>query len=503
MPKKDKKSAASAPARRKGNRPAVHRSGQNYRALLQNSPDVISNLDRRGTILFINRTLPEYTVENVIGTNASDYHAPEEAARFQRLLEKMFDSGEPQSVEMVAVGPTYWLTRIFPIQRGGKVESALVIATDMTAQKRTERALLESSELNRRMIEGVSAGIVQVAADGTICMANEKAQEILGLRFDALKKLYVADFDTKTVWEDGTPCESKDYPVSKCMETGRPQPGVIIGVRRPDGSTSWAIYSALPMRDPDNGKLSGAIVTFVEITERKRAEEALKNSRQQLRDLSARLQTILEEERTRISREIHDELGQQLTILKMDLSWLKKQLSRNQKPLRERTQSMVHLVDATIQTVRKISTEMRPVVLDDLGLTAAMEWQVEDFKRRTGMRCRFTARPEEITLDRDRSTTVFRIFQETLTNIVRHAGADKIDVRLEKRGDHLLLEVGDNGKGITEGQIANSKSLGLLGIRERALLWGGTVSIQGEPGKGTTLSVKIPLAPPDGRNECV
>lgn len=127
-----------------------------------------------------------------------------------------------------------------------------------------------------------------------------------------------------------------------------------------------------------------------------------------------------------------------------------------------------------------------------------MEWQVEDFKSRTGMRCRFTARPEEITLDRDRSTTVFRIFQETLTNIVRHADADEIHVRLEKREGYLLLEVRDNGRGITEGQIANSKSLGLLGIRERALLWGGTVSIQGEPGKGTTLSVKIPLAPLEG-----
>lgn len=252
------------------------------------------------------------------------------------------------------------------------------------------------------------------------------------------------------------------------------------------------------MRDPNSGNLSGAMVTFVEITERKRAEEELKRSRQQLRDLSARLQTILEEERTRISREIHDELGQQLTILKMDLSWLKKRLAKNQKSLKERTKSMAKMVDATIQTVRKISTEMRPVVLDDLGLTAAMEWQVEDFQNRTGMRCRFTARPEEITLDPGRSTTVFRIFQETLTNIVRHANADEITVRLEKREGRLLLEVSDNGKGITEGQIANSKSLGLLGIRERALLWGGTVSIQGAPGKGTTLSVKIPISGGDG-----
>jgi len=249
----------------------------------------------------------------------------------------------------------------------------------------------------------------------------------------------------------------------------------------------------MPMQDPESGRLSGAVVTFVDISDRKRVEEELKSSRQQLRDLSVRLQTILEEERSRISREIHDELGQQLTILKMELSYLGKQLLQKEDSVEERIESMGALVDTTIKTVRKISTEMRPWVLDDLGLTAAIEWQVEEFKSRTGLRCRFTPRPEEIPLDPGRSPTVFRIFQETLTNIVRHAGADEIAIRLEKRDDHLLLEVRDNGRGITEAEIANSKSLGLLGIRERALLWGGSVQIRGTPAKGTEVLVKIPL----------
>ena len=451
-------------------------------------------VDRLGTILFINRTLPQYTVESVLGTNVTDYQTPEDGARFMVLLKEMFDSGEPQQLELEAIWSSRWRVRIFPIQHDGDLESALVISTNITEQKETERALLESNDLNRRIIEAVPAGIVQVATDGAIRLANEHAQRILGLRLDELTNLYVADFDTKTIWEDGTPCAPEDYPVSRCLATGKPQPGVSLGVHRPDGRTSWGIFSAIPMRDPKNGALSGAMVTFIDITERKRTEEELKSSRQQLRDLSTRLQTILEEERTRISREIHDELGQQLTILKMELAWLKKQLPREEKLLRQRTQSMAKLVDATIQGVRRISTEMRPVVLDDLGLTAAMEWQVEEFKNRTGLRCQFTAWPEEVTLDRDRSTTVFRIFQETLTNIVRHAHADEIQVRLEKAEDHLCLEVRDNGRGITEGQIANSKSLGLLGIRERALLWGGTVGIHGTPGKGTTLCVKIPLS---------
>lgn len=476
--------------------PVLPVSEHHYQLLVQNSPDHIMTVDRRGTILFVNRTLPQYTVEGVVGTNVTHYQTPEDGARFMKLLKKMFDSGEPQRLELEAIWSTRWLVRIFPIQHDGDVESALVISTNITEQKRTERALSESNDLNRRIIEAVPAGIVQVSPDGAIYMVNENARRILGLRPDQLNNLRVSDFDTKTIWEDGSVCEVRDYPASKCLMTGKAQLGKIIGIRRPDGSTAWGIFSAVPMRDPKSGEFSGAMVTFIDITERKWAEEELKRSRQQLRDLSTRLQTILEDERTRISREIHDELGQQLTILKMELSWLKKQLSGNQKSLKERTRSMAKRVDAAIKTVRKISTEMRPVVLDDLGLTAAMEWQVEEFKSRTGIRCRFTARPEEITLDPDRSTTVFRIFQETLTNIVRHAGADEIEVRMEKRQDHLLLQVRDNGRGITEGQIANSKSLGLLGIRERAFLWGGKVDIQGEIGKGTTLSVQIPLSAP-------
>lgn len=230
--------------------------------------------------------------------------------------------------------------------------------------------------------------------------------------------------------------------------------------------------------------------------QQRNVEKELRRSQEQLRSLSSRLHSMVEEERTRISREIHDELGQLLTILKMELSWLKKRLPKKEALLRDRTKSMAKLVDTTVQTLRKISTELRPGVLDDLGLTAAIEWQVQEFQSRTGMRCHFTVRPEEILLDPDRSTAVFRIFQETLTNIVRHANANEVTILLEKTEDCLILEVNDNGRGITQSQITNSKSLGLLGIRERALLWGGAVQISGVPGRGTTITVQIPLYQP-------
>jgi signal transduction histidine kinase len=231
---------------------------------------------------------------------------------------------------------------------------------------------------------------------------------------------------------------------------------------------------------------------------RREAEEELKNSREQLRNLSTRLQSMLEEERTRISREIHDELGQMLTALKMELSWLKNQLTEDQTSLRERASSMLKLVDTTLSTMRKISTELRPGILDDLGLIAAIEWQAHEFQNRTGIQCKIHVSPENIALDPVRTTTIFRIFQEALTNAARHSNADKINVRLKKKGNNLILEVKDNGRGIRENEIFHSKSLGLLGIRERVYLWGGKVKIHGIQGKGTTLAVQIPLpASPD------
>jgi len=229
----------------------------------------------------------------------------------------------------------------------------------------------------------------------------------------------------------------------------------------------------------------------------RQSEEELRSSREQLRNLAAHVQSVREEERTRIAREIHDELGQALTGLKMGLSWLDKKLSEVgnvvPRPLLEQITSMSKLVDTTIQTVREISTELRPGVLDDLGLTAAIEWQAQEFQTQTGIRCKFTSSPENITLDQDRSTAIFRIFQETLTNVARHANATRVNVRLKEKADDLILKVRDNGKGITESEISNPKSLGLLGMRERALLFGGEVKISGIQGKGATITVRIPL----------
>jgi signal transduction histidine kinase len=233
--------------------------------------------------------------------------------------------------------------------------------------------------------------------------------------------------------------------------------------------------------------LKSKVAVFVELHNK---SERLKESEDKLRRLAAHLISVREEERAHIAREIHDELGQVLTGLKMEVGSLAKKLKDPE--LIEKTDSMGKLIDSTVQTVRKIATGLRPEMLDDMGLIAAVGWQAKEFQKRTGIRCRVKL-PPEVKFDIDVSTTMFRIFQEILTNVARHSRATRVDIELEVAPDKVALEVVDNGVGITDGDMTGKKSLGLLGMHERALLFGGDVKIVGTPSHGTRVSVSIPL----------
>lgn len=256
------------------------------------------------------------------------------------------------------------------------------------------------------------------------------------------------------------------------------------------GATDYVLKTRLSRLVP---AVHRALCEAEERSERRRTEARLRESHEQLRALTVYLQYVREEERTRIAREVHDELGQMLTSLKLDLAWIAGRLPRDVKGLPEKAATMLHHIDATIQTVRRISTELRPGILDDLGLVAAVEWQANEFQARTGIQCRVTTNVNEATLDSDLNTAFFRIFQETLTNIIRHANATQVEVSLADQDGWLTLEVVDNGRGISGAEIANIHSIGLLGMRERAGLLGGEFSIRGAPKKGTRVTVRIPL----------
>jgi len=229
------------------------------------------------------------------------------------------------------------------------------------------------------------------------------------------------------------------------------------------------------------------------ITNRKLSEQKLKQSSELLRNLASRLQAIREEERTLIAREIHDELGQNLTVLKMQIAFVANKLNDDQQFLKEKVESASKLIDSTVDSVQKISAKLRPGILDELGLIPAIEWQAQEFEERTAIVCDINMPKYDLKLDQEKSTAIFRIFQETLTNVARHAQAKKVSIILRRTNGSLLMEITDNGRGIRSSQIENLNSLGILGMKERALVLGGTVEINGVPDQGTNVKVEIPL----------
>jgi two-component system sensor histidine kinase UhpB len=232
-----------------------------------------------------------------------------------------------------------------------------------------------------------------------------------------------------------------------------------------------------------------------DITERKRAENELQRSFELLRTLSQRLEVVREQERTRIARELHDELGVRMTCMKMDLSRL---LAMMREPLfprekmEEKIRSMGTEVDTTIAEVQRLASELRPGLLDDLGLVAAIEWQCQDFERRSGIRCFCEASFDEIKISPSRATAAFRICQEALINVARHAKATFVRVLVKESGDDVLIEIQDNGQGIPAEKVNEAGSLGLLGMKERSMAIGGRLEIAGWPGKGTTVTLRFP-----------
>ena len=231
-----------------------------------------------------------------------------------------------------------------------------------------------------------------------------------------------------------------------------------------------------------------------ELAERALTEQRLRASEENLRALAGHLQSVREEERIHIAREIHDELGQALTGLKFDLASFAKGFESDDARMRGDKQHALGIaIDRIINSVRRIASGLRPEVLDEIGLAAAFEWQAREFQRRTGIRCLVAIDPEFVDPDKERSTALFRIFQELLTNVARHANATRVNVNLTDGGTALALSVEDNGRGIRDNEIESPRSLGFLGLRERVLAFGGMIDVKGDEGKGTKVSVAIPI----------
>jgi PAS domain S-box-containing protein len=316
-----------------------------------------------------------------------------------------------------------------------------------------------------------------------ILLANSAVREQTGLTAEAL----VGQYCPAAIHGLSEPWYA--CPLEEAVEKGRAVEREALDKE----SGRWMRSSVYPTSSftPDGRRIYLHLVS--NITDTKTGEAELRASREQLRELSQFLESVREEERTKMAREIHDELGQILTALKIELSWLTRRLPQERESLLEKSEAMSELIDGAIMTVKRISSELRPGVLDDLGLADAIEWQTQEFGKLTDISVRFSARPENIVLDRDRSTAIFRVCQEALTNIARHANATRVSVSLRQGAERLSLKISDNGRGIEESQITDPRAFGLVGMRERARYWGGEVKVTRGPEKGTVVTVSIPV----------
>jgi len=360
-----------------------------------------------------------------------------------------------------------------------KERSSMVIH-DISARKELERRF-------RDMLEKINLIAITLDTKGNLTFCNDYLLQLTGW-----SRHEVSGVDWFATFVPESSGEIRRIFVDSTEAGGIPQ-HYENPIKTRTGNLRVIRWNNIMMRD-ERGQISGTASIGEDITERKQAEEEVRRSAAQLRALSNHLQNIREAERTAIAREIHDELGQSLTGIRLDITWIQQKLPQDQKLVLERCAAAEALVDRTIAAVQKISSELRPGMLDELGLAAAMEWEASEFQKRTNVVCDVSQIQEVESRGREATTALFRIFQETLTNVARHAAATKVEVKLSADGADIVMVVRDNGKGISGAKLDSPSSIGLLGMRERANALGGSLIIAGAPGEGATVTVRIPQA---------
>ena len=459
------------------------------RAIIDAEPECVKVLDGAGRVLTMNPAglamIEADTPEQIVGQNVLCVVAPEYHEAFTDLAQRTF-AGDTGTLEFEIVGfkgTRRWLeTHSLPLRSPrGDIHSVLGITRDVTKRKRAEQALRESQERLQLVARATNDAVwdwdlVTDAlwwAEGFQKMFGYAPEEIEPGAESWYSRLHPDDRERvitgiRAAIDGGESFWSDEY-----------------RFRRRDGGYA-EIYDRGYVIHDANRRPIRMVGSMMEVSERKRTEA-------QLRNLAARLEAIREEERSRIAREIHDEVGQALTALKMDLAWLGKKVPPRGTLVRQKLHGMEGVIDATMDALHRILAELRPGVLDDLGLPAAIRWLAEEFKRRTEIVCTVQMTGGEPRLDSGQATAVFRILQEALTNVARHAQARHVEIRLHVLPTAFELVVTDDGRGITAAELKETGTLGILGMRERALTWHGRVTVHGEPGRGTTVRVFMPM----------
>ncbi|MBD3615407.1 MAG: PAS domain-containing protein [Gracilimonas sp.] len=481
----------------------LQRSRAYFQTLIENAQDIITILDHKGIIRYESPSVERilgYEPKELNGRDAFQYLHEDDREKVLKLFAEVV--ANPNLVHTAEYrfrhksGKWVYLESIaknIPDSMDGPV--VVVNSRDITDRisniRKLEENKVQLAEAQR--IAKVGSWEWNPGIKGNELEWSEEMCRIYGVKPENFDHSY--DTFIERVHPDDR--ERTQRIIKRCLEN-KESCSFEHKIIRTDGEVRTLLCMGHMITD-ENDKVVKMIGTGQDVTEQKEKEKKLKEYSEQLRKLSARIERAREEERIRISREVHDELGQMLTVLKMDISMLNSEM-REMLPddthtfFHNEAQKVLERINVIIKSVQRITTELRPEVLDDLGLKDAIEWQAQEFSNRTGIDIHFSSGISDTDfLDDEQSTTLFRIFQETLTNVLRHAKATTVDINLRKENNHIQLIIVDDGIGITQKEKEASTSLGLIGMRERTQLLGGSVSIEGEKEKGTKVVLTIPF----------
>ena len=473
----------------------IRESEKKFRLLADNSVDMISLHAADGTMLYVSpscESLSGYTVAELLGKPADFLVFPDDIENVRSAIHMLQGSEDRYVVEHRLSrkdGSVIWVESTGRAVRdaSGKVMEIQSCVRDITDRRQAENLVQNQLAEIASYYDNIPVGLAVFDADLRFIRINRLLAEINGIP--------AADHIGKSVKEIVPTLEETARNVaSNIIGTGQPVRNIEFTGEtdaQPGVARSW-LESWYPLMGADQ-EIFGFTVIVEEITERKRAVEEIEKINDQLRRLSAHLQDTIEKERLSIAREIHDDLGQSLSALKMDINWIKKRLHSDQTPVAEKLDVMASEINRSIQSVKRICTELRPAILDDLGLAYIVEWHTSQFQERTGIRCCLNMKMTDVTIDSPITTALYRIHQEALTNVARHAQATEVDVSLAYKENRILLEIKDNGRGIRDSDLSGSTSYGIIGMRERVYALGGDFDISGKPGRGTRISVSVPV----------
>jgi PAS domain S-box-containing protein len=473
---------------------AMRESAARLSGIIQSTMDAIITVDERQNIVIFNPAAEQMfgcTAASVLGTPLEQFIPPRSREAHRRHIDQFGVTGvttrrmgmQSEIAGVRADGEEFPLeASISQVSVGGK-KLFTVILRDITTRKRAEEAARESAERYQRLVELVPDAI-WIERDDRIAFLNRACVQLLGsdsaVRVLGRSPLEFIHPDFHVV------AGARRQRLAAGLETNPQMEKQIV---RLDGAIRDVEIAETSFHD--EGSIA-FLAVLRDVTDRKRTEREVRESREQLRALSASLQSVREEEKARIARELHDELGQALTGLKMDLAQIVSHLTPEQHAALGHANAMKSLIEGTVASVRRIATELRPLMLDDLGLLATIEWLAHDFSKRTGIPVDLTLPEAEFDVDSQLSTALFRVLQESLTNVARHAGASHVRVTLAGTERDVQLMVHDNGRGIGADLEGAPMTFGLLGMQERAGMLGGEVAVRSEPGAGTSVVMIVP-----------